>query len=106
MAGGDIGGFQHLFKNRQDACSTISQFSCGTGILPVPDTAGGDIGGFQHLFKNRQDACSTISQFSCGTGILPVPDTGAKSISPQSIHPAIPRANPHNSVPNYRRRLK
>ncbi|MEG4176918.1 MULTISPECIES: hypothetical protein [unclassified Microcoleus] len=23
------------FMNRQDACSTKSEFSCGTGILPV-----------------------------------------------------------------------
>ncbi|PHX54207.1 hypothetical protein CP500_017390 [Tychonema bourrellyi FEM_GT703] len=36
--------------NRQDACSTIDEFSC-----------------------NRQDACFTIDEFSCGTGILPVP---------------------------------
>ena len=26
-----------LFMNRQDACSTKSEFSCGTGILPVPE---------------------------------------------------------------------
>jgi hypothetical protein len=25
------------FLNRQDACSTKSEFSCGTGILPVAD---------------------------------------------------------------------
>ncbi|MCZ0903781.1 hypothetical protein ON021_28190, partial [Microcoleus sp. HI-ES] len=25
-----------ILKNRQDACSTKSEFSCGTGILPVP----------------------------------------------------------------------
>ncbi|UNU23481.1 hypothetical protein D0A37_06005 [Microcoleus vaginatus HSN003] len=43
-----------ILKNRQDACSTNSEFSCGTGL------------------KNRQDACSTKSEFSCGTGILPV----------------------------------
>ncbi|MEG3967763.1 hypothetical protein QUA00_09075, partial [Microcoleus sp. T2B6] len=24
-----------ILKNRQDACSTKSEFSCGTGILPV-----------------------------------------------------------------------
>jgi WD40 repeat protein/transcriptional regulator with XRE-family HTH domain len=41
--------------NRQDACSTKSEFSCGT------DKMG-----------NRQDACSTKSEFSCKTGILPV----------------------------------
>ncbi|MEG4852569.1 hypothetical protein QUB10_16985 [Microcoleus sp. B5-D4] len=31
------GGFQHPFKNRQDACSTKESTYCGTGILPVPD---------------------------------------------------------------------
>ncbi|WP_445174702.1 hypothetical protein [Microcoleus sp.] len=25
------------FMNKQDACSTKSEFSCGTGILPVAD---------------------------------------------------------------------
>ncbi len=45
-------------SNRQDACSTRDESSCGTGILPV--------------LSNRQDACSTKTEFSCGTGILPV----------------------------------
>ena len=27
----------YLFRNRQDACSTREEFSCGTGILPVLD---------------------------------------------------------------------
>ncbi|MEG3935261.1 MASE1 domain-containing protein [Microcoleus sp. T3_B1] len=27
----------YLFRNRQDACSTRDEFSCGTGILPVLD---------------------------------------------------------------------
>ncbi|MDQ2099961.1 MAG: hypothetical protein QQW96_20205 [Tychonema bourrellyi B0820] len=50
--------------NRQDACSTKTEFSCGTGILPVADIG--------------QDACSTKTEFSCGTGILPVADIGAR----------------------------
>jgi len=29
--------FSDLFRNRQDACSTRDEFSCGTGILPVLD---------------------------------------------------------------------
>ncbi|MEG4838452.1 MASE1 domain-containing protein [Microcoleus sp. B9-D4] len=29
--------FNYLFRNRQDACSTRDEFSCGTGILPVLD---------------------------------------------------------------------
>ncbi|MDQ2100236.1 MAG: hypothetical protein QQW96_21630 [Tychonema bourrellyi B0820] len=40
--------------NRQDACSTKTLFSCGTGILPVAD--------------------NVKTLFSCGTGILPVAD--------------------------------
>jgi hypothetical protein len=54
--------------------------------------AGGDIGGFQHPENEDAIALPTV--------VKPV------GSSPQSIHPAIPRANPHNSVPNYRRRLK
>jgi hypothetical protein len=27
--------YLNIFSNRQDACSTISQHFCGTGILPV-----------------------------------------------------------------------
>jgi hypothetical protein len=51
-----------IIKNRQDACSTGEEFSCGTGILPV----------HKRLIDNTQDACSTGEEFSCGTGILPV----------------------------------
>ena len=51
-------GILPVLSNRQDACSTINELSCGTGILPV--------------LSNRQDACSTINELSCGTGILPV----------------------------------
>jgi sulfite reductase beta subunit-like hemoprotein len=47
-----------VFKNRQDACSTNTEFNCGVGILPAH-------------FQNRQDACSTNSEFNCGVGILP-----------------------------------
>ncbi|MEG4307097.1 hypothetical protein QUB16_30995, partial [Microcoleus sp. D3_18a_C4] len=49
-------------KNRQDACSTKSEFPCGVGILPARSIA---------FPKNRQDACSTKSEFPCGVGILP-----------------------------------
>jgi ferredoxin-nitrite reductase len=47
-----------VFKNRQDACSTNTEFNCGAGILPAH-------------FQNRQDGCSTNSEFDCGAGILP-----------------------------------
>ncbi|MEG3933674.1 helix-hairpin-helix domain-containing protein [Microcoleus sp. T3_B1] len=43
-----------LLKNRQDACSTNNDFSCGVGVP-----------------KNRQDACSTNNDFSCGVGVSP-----------------------------------
>ncbi len=46
-----IGGT--ILKNRQDACSTKSEFDFGVGILPA------------------QDACSTKSEFDFGVGILP-----------------------------------
>ncbi|WP_445300952.1 metal ABC transporter substrate-binding protein [Microcoleus sp. BR0-C5] len=67
-----------ILNNRQDACSTKSIFSCGTGILPVHKRLIEN--GVRCEFKlisdtilnNRQDACSTKSAFSCGTGILPV----------------------------------
>ncbi len=49
-------------SNRQDACSTKTEFDCGVGIEPV---------------SNRQDACSTKTEFDCGTGILPVLENGA-----------------------------
>jgi hypothetical protein len=67
-----------ILRNRQDACSTKSEFSCGTGILPV-HTKLIENGATSQLelisstiLRNRQDACSTKSEFSCGTGILPV----------------------------------
>ncbi|MEG5029311.1 helix-hairpin-helix domain-containing protein [Microcoleus sp. AT8-B1] len=43
-----------ILKNRQGACSTNNDFSCG---VRVP--------------KNRQDACSTNNDFSCGVGVSP-----------------------------------
>ncbi|MEG4347044.1 DALR anticodon-binding domain-containing protein [Microcoleus sp. A003_D6] len=46
-----IGGT--ILKNRQDACSTTSEFDGGVGILPA------------------QDACATTSEFDLGVGILP-----------------------------------
>jgi hypothetical protein len=30
--------YSTILKNRQDACSTRDEFSCGTGILPVHKT--------------------------------------------------------------------
>ena len=74
--------FSITFMNRQDACSTKSNFSCGTGILPVADNDAhltAVIEPFSITFMNRQDACSTKSKFSCGTGILPVADNDAIS---------------------------
>jgi ferredoxin-nitrite reductase len=56
-------------KNRQDACSTNSEFDCGVGILP------------DH--QNRQDACSTKSEFDCGVGILPIAHYQHLGIHPQ-----------------------
>ncbi|MEG4966392.1 amino acid adenylation domain-containing protein [Microcoleus sp. B6-A1] len=57
-----------IVKNGQDARSTKNEFSCGTGILPVPK-------------KVIEFSCGTgilpvpkkVNEFSCGTGILPVP---------------------------------
>ncbi|MEG5002830.1 precorrin-3B synthase [Microcoleus sp. B5-C4] len=65
-------------KNRQDACSTKSEFPCGVGILPARSIA---------FPKNRQDACSTKSEFPCGVGILPARsiDSSARAIE-QSRH--------------------
>ncbi|PHX56527.1 precorrin-3B synthase [Tychonema bourrellyi FEM_GT703] len=78
-------------NNRQDACSTKSEFdsgsecSCGVGILPARTFA-----------NNRQDACSTKSEFdsgsecSCGVGILPAHSISKKSIPNHQhlgIHP-------------------
>ena len=45
-------------SNGQDARSTKTELSCGTGILPVA--------------KNGLEARSTRDELSCGTGILPV----------------------------------
>jgi hypothetical protein len=76
-----------LFRNRQDACSTIKLILCGTGILPVLDNgaryqltfyAFKDIDSNTPGVRNRQDACSTIKLILCGTGILPVLDNGAR----------------------------
>jgi len=74
--------------NRQDACSTKSEFSRFTGILPVLENgARCDFlltsctilnHPFRALFMNRQDACSTKSEFSRFTGILPVLEHGAR----------------------------
>ncbi len=53
-----------IVKNRQDACSTKSEFSCGTGILPVP----------KKLIENG--ATSQIELLilkSSRTGKMPVP---------------------------------
>ena len=65
-------------KNRQDACSTKSEFPCGVGILPARSIT---------FSKNRQDACSTKSEFPCGVGILPARsiDSSARAIE-QSRH--------------------
>ncbi|MEG4537298.1 hypothetical protein QUA50_08870, partial [Microcoleus sp. M2_D5] len=63
----------------QDARSTKNDFSCGTGILPVPKQVieNGAISKSElrccTIVKNGQDARSTKNDFSCGTGILPVP---------------------------------
>ncbi|MEG4802932.1 cation diffusion facilitator family transporter [Microcoleus sp. ARI1-B5] len=46
-----------ILKNRQDACSTNSEFSGGAGIGTI--------------VNNRQDACEAKSEFSCGVGIEP-----------------------------------
>ncbi|MEG4915369.1 hypothetical protein [Microcoleus sp. B7-D4] len=68
-----------IVKNGQDARSTKNDFSCGTGILPVPKQVieNGAISQLElrccTLVKNGQDAPSTKNDFSCGTGILPVP---------------------------------
>ncbi|MEG3985363.1 cation diffusion facilitator family transporter [Microcoleus sp. T3B2] len=57
-----------ILKNRQDACSTNSEFDCGVGILPARKKLVLRSGS---ILKNRQDACSTNSEFDCGVGILP-----------------------------------
>ncbi|MEG4166418.1 MULTISPECIES: hypothetical protein [unclassified Microcoleus] len=68
-----------IVKNGQDARSTKNDFSCGTGILPVPKQVieNGAISQLElrccTIVKNGQHARSTKSEFSCGTGILPVP---------------------------------
>jgi ferredoxin-nitrite reductase len=66
-----------VFQNRQDACSTNSEFNCGAGILPAH-------------FQNRQDGCSTNSEFDCGAGILPAHSISEKAIEHYQhlgIHP-------------------
>ncbi len=66
-----------MLNNRQDACSTKSEFSCGVGILPtqrrvIENGVRGELKLISStIFNNRQDACSTKSEFSCGVGILP-----------------------------------
>jgi L-threonine-O-3-phosphate decarboxylase len=73
-----------IVKNGQDAHSTRDEFSCETGILPVP----------KQVIENGQDAHSTRDEFSCGTGILPVPkqviENGATSFRGLLLN------NPHN----------
>ncbi|WP_293233658.1 MULTISPECIES: dihydrofolate reductase family protein, partial [unclassified Microcoleus] len=54
-------------SNRLEACSTIDELSCGTGILPVAE--------------HRLEARSTIDELSCGTGILPVAEHGLEARS-------------------------
>ncbi|MEG4370127.1 hypothetical protein QUB19_09990 [Microcoleus sp. B4-C5] len=67
-----------IVKNGQDARSTKNDFSCGTGILPVPKEVieNGAISQLElrccTIVKNGQDARSTKSEFSCGTGKMPV----------------------------------
>ncbi|MEG3882182.1 hypothetical protein QT972_33010, partial [Microcoleus sp. herbarium7] len=63
-------GSDIMVENRQDACSTRSELSCGVGILPARTRLSANVTS-DPILKNRQDACSTRSEFSCGTGILP-----------------------------------
>jgi len=53
-----------IVKNRQDACSTTTQyFACGVGTRA------------RTIVKNRQDACSTTTQyFACGVGTRARPE--------------------------------
>jgi len=66
-----------IVKNGQDARSTKNEFSCGTGILPVPKQVIENGARCElkliscTILNNRQDACSTKTEFSCGVGILP-----------------------------------
>ncbi|PHX56885.1 hypothetical protein CP500_003165 [Tychonema bourrellyi FEM_GT703] len=53
-----------IVSNRQDACSTKNEFSCGVGILPACERLI-DIGARSEL---------NLDHISCGTGILPVQD--------------------------------
>ncbi|MEG4272031.1 MULTISPECIES: amino acid adenylation domain-containing protein [unclassified Microcoleus] len=65
-----------LFRNRQDACSTRDEFSCGTGILPVLDNSPPpNLCGTGKMPVLDNSSHPTL----CGTGILPVPDNGATS---------------------------
>uniref|UniRef100_UPI004040BD21 metal ABC transporter substrate-binding protein n=1 Tax=Microcoleus sp. TaxID=44472 RepID=UPI004040BD21 len=85
-----------IVKNGQDARSTKNEFSCGTGILPVPKQVIENSARFELklisciILNSRQDACSTKSEFSCGVGILPaqrrVIENGAKcELKPTAI---------------------
>ncbi|MEG4289870.1 hypothetical protein Q5692_23450 [Microcoleus sp. C2C3] len=46
-----------LMGNRQDACSTSREITCGAGILPASD--------------GQQARCLFHQQRDCGAGILP-----------------------------------
>jgi ferredoxin-nitrite reductase len=90
-----------VFKNRQDACSTNTEFNCGVGILPAHFQNRQDgcstnsefdcgVGILPAHFQNRQDACSTNSEFNCGVGILPAHSISEKPIEHYQhlgIHP-------------------
>ncbi|MEG4062787.1 hypothetical protein QUA05_17720, partial [Microcoleus sp. SVA1_A1] len=69
-----------LFNNRQDACSTQTQFYSTTGKMPVPHKLNFIQQQARCLFHtnsillwNGQDACSTQTQFYSTTGKMPVP---------------------------------
>ncbi|MEG4241866.1 helix-hairpin-helix domain-containing protein [Microcoleus sp. MON2_D6] len=59
-----------ILKNRQGACSTNNDFSCG---VRVP--------------KNRQDACSTNNDFSCGVGVSPARSRVAANVARYRLLP-------------------
>ncbi|PSB22675.1 precorrin-3B synthase [filamentous cyanobacterium Phorm 46] len=61
-----------FFKNRQDACSTKSEFDGRVGILPAQSAS--------YDPHNRQDACSTKREFDGGVGILSVHSLSEKFI--------------------------
>ncbi|TAE65162.1 MAG: hypothetical protein EAZ86_25095 [Oscillatoriales cyanobacterium] len=59
-----LASYQICFSlNRQDACSTKSEFFCGTGILPVA----------KRLIKNDTTSYILFYNFNyCGMGVPPV----------------------------------